>query len=78
MSIGILEIVALANDPTVYERIADLSAKLVDLSPQIDDLILTLEEQHLAKRVALLDNVPPPAAYTASRRQAEPVTVSDR
>tara|TARA_R110002049_G_scaffold72490_2_gene187234 strand:- start:276125 stop:277699 length:1575 start_codon:yes stop_codon:yes gene_type:complete len=44
--IGRLEIIAAANDPTVYERIADLSEKLVDLGPQIDLIIADLETRH--------------------------------
>ena len=43
VSIGILEIVAPANDSTVYNRIAELSGKLGELSPQIDVVIAALE-----------------------------------
>ena len=41
--IGRLEIIAPANDPSVYERIADLSDKLADLAPQIDMIVTELE-----------------------------------
>ena len=45
LCIGRLEIIAAANDPTVYERIADLSEKLADLGPQIDLIIADLESR---------------------------------
>ena len=41
--IGRLEIIAPANDPTVYERIADLTDRLADLAPQIDGIVAELE-----------------------------------
>jgi UDP-GlcNAc:undecaprenyl-phosphate GlcNAc-1-phosphate transferase len=41
--IGRLEIIAAANDPAVYDRIADLSDRLVDLAPQIDVIVAELE-----------------------------------
>ena len=46
LCIGRLEIIAAANDPAVYERIADLSDKLVDLGPLIDLIIADLEACH--------------------------------
>ncbi|QDT13117.1 MraY family glycosyltransferase [Stieleria marina] len=52
-SIGILEIVAPAIDNTVYERIADVSNKLVELVPQIDAIIVDLEANQSAKRKAV-------------------------
>ena len=42
-SIGMLEIVAPANDPTVYDRIAHVSANLAELGPRIDSVIKELE-----------------------------------
>ena len=49
-SIGILEIVAPAVDNTVYERIAEVSNKLVELVPQIDGIVKQLESQQSEKR----------------------------
>ena len=49
VSIGILEIVAPANDPTIYHRIADLSERLVALGPEIDAVIDDLESSHQNK-----------------------------
>ena len=50
--IGRLEIVAAANDPTVYDRIADLSEKLADLGPQIDLIVADLQTSHQLSRQA--------------------------
>jgi UDP-GlcNAc:undecaprenyl-phosphate GlcNAc-1-phosphate transferase len=49
-SIGILEVVATATDNTVYERIADVSNKMVELGPQIDAIIAGLEAEHAAAK----------------------------
>ena len=43
VQIGRLEIIASADDPSVYERIADLSDQLMDLGPQIDQIVANLE-----------------------------------
>ncbi len=45
--IGSLEIIAGASDPTVYDRISELSEKLVDLCPQIDAIVHELEHSQL-------------------------------
>ncbi|MCG8650853.1 MAG: undecaprenyl/decaprenyl-phosphate alpha-N-acetylglucosaminyl 1-phosphate transferase [Pirellulales bacterium] len=45
IQIGRLEIVAPANDPSVYERISDLTDKLADLGPQIDMIVEELESK---------------------------------
>lgn len=42
MHIGRLEIIASANDPTVYQRIADFSERLADLGPEIDSIVTKL------------------------------------
>ena len=43
--IGRLEIIAPANDPAVYQKVADLSDRLADLGPQIDDIVASLENR---------------------------------
>ncbi len=45
VQIGRLEIIAPANDPSVYERISDLTDKLSDLGPQINVIVSQLEAQ---------------------------------
>ncbi len=44
--IGRLDIIAPGNDPAVYDRIADLAAKLVDLGPQIELIVSEIESKH--------------------------------
>ncbi len=46
--IGRLDIVARGNDPSVYDRISDLAAKLVDLSPQIELIVHEIEARQRA------------------------------
>jgi UDP-GlcNAc:undecaprenyl-phosphate GlcNAc-1-phosphate transferase len=45
--IGLLQIIASANDPTVYQRIADFSERLADLGPEIDSIVAKLESKTL-------------------------------
>ena len=72
VSIGILEIVAPANDPTVYKRVAALSEMLVALSPAIDSVVAELEAEYQAKKDAnQLAQVPP------SVQEPEPVVASN-
>ncbi len=44
--IGRMDIIAPGNDPGVYDRIADLAAKLVDLGPQIELVVAEIEARH--------------------------------
>jgi UDP-GlcNAc:undecaprenyl-phosphate GlcNAc-1-phosphate transferase len=44
VQIGRLEVIAPANDPEVYHQISDLSERLVDLGPEIDQIVSRLEE----------------------------------
>ncbi len=44
--IGRIDIIAPGNDPAVYDRIADLAAKLVDLGPQIELIVSEIESKH--------------------------------
>ena len=48
-SIGLLEIVAPANDSTVYKQVAALSERLVALGPEIDNVVAELDSEHNAK-----------------------------
>ncbi|MGB7345809.1 MAG: MraY family glycosyltransferase [Pirellulaceae bacterium] len=73
-SIGILEIVAPAIDNTVYDRIADVSKKLVELGPQIDVIILGLEAEHVARRNIQRQDSNVPLA--ADHPQSESVTTA--
>ncbi len=77
VSIGRLEIIALANDPTVYERISDLSEKLIDLGPHIDSIIADLELQHrghqLPEKVVLA-----PTVVTAASKNHPETSVASR
>jgi UDP-GlcNAc:undecaprenyl-phosphate GlcNAc-1-phosphate transferase len=41
--IGCLEIITLATDPNVHQRISDLSDQLIDLCPEIDAVVQELE-----------------------------------
>ncbi len=59
VQIGRLEIIAAANDPSVYQRIADLADKLADLGPQIDMIVAHLESR---KQLAALARVQPVVA----------------
>ncbi len=44
--IGRLDLVASGVDPAIYQRIADLSEKLVDLGPQIELIVSEIEIKH--------------------------------
>lgn len=43
--IGRLEIIASADDPTIYQRIADFSERMADLGPEIDAIVAKLESK---------------------------------
>ena len=75
VSIGILEIVAPANDSTVYIRIAELSGKLGELSPQIDVVIAALEAAKTSQSQADPSdkNLSDPSAGEVGSNQVSPV-----
>ena len=75
VSIGILEIVAPANDSTVYNRIAELSGKLGELSPQIDVVIAALEAAKTSQSQADPSdkNLSDPSAGEVGSNQVSPV-----
>ncbi len=74
-SIGMLEIVAPAVDNTVYERIADVSKKLVELLPRIEAIISELEAQSSAARLATIKSLD---ATAKSHRETEPNALSNQ
>lgn len=43
LQVGRLQVIAAANDPTIYHRIAELSDLLIDLGPEIDRIVTNLE-----------------------------------
>lgn len=45
VQIGRLEIIAPANDPSVYQQIADFSEQLTDLGPEIDRIVGSLDKK---------------------------------
>ena len=45
VQIGRLEVIAPANDPEVYHRISDLSERLFDLGPEIDQIVSRIEDE---------------------------------
>ena len=75
VSIGRLEIIAPASDPTAYEKISDLSDKLVDLGPQIDAIIADLERQDRELRQDGEELVAP-VAKPAEILRPEPVSLT--
>ncbi len=63
VQIGRLEIIAPANDPSVYQRIADFSEHLVDLGPEIDRVVANLESNK--RRLSSLTEKPEKVANTS-------------
>lgn len=58
VQIGRLEIIAPANDPSVYQRIADISDQLIDLGPEIDRIVANLESsKQIGSRSANLEAI---------------------
>ena len=72
VQIGRLEIIAAANAPGVYRRIAELSDQLIDLSPEIDRIVASLESSKQALSQSATN-----AILVLEDAETEPLTVSN-
>ncbi|MFK8112286.1 MAG: glycosyltransferase family 4 protein [Rubripirellula sp.] len=75
IQIGRLEIVAHAESPGVYERIAQLSDQLTDLCPEIDRIVGKLESDRLAIQNRTTTDSETLPEETGVQRDPEPISM---